>query len=128
MSYSYQRSFNAQMRALPKNQRKAAKLAIAASDRQQVSTPSYRPYNIFTPPGSTVPTVGRPMDIDPRYISGIGANAIVNISSILWNGSPAIVWTGDSPVTWNNGLPISVAWSVDNDTAWNASNAIMWGV
>jgi hypothetical protein len=79
MSYSYQQSFNATLNALPKDQRRDYKLAnIAAVDRQQVGTDSYRPYNQYTSPGEVAPTVGRPMDIDPKYVSGIGSTAVVN--------------------------------------------------
>ena len=79
MSYSYQHSFNSQLNALPKSQRRDAKLAqIAEQDRQQVGTPSYRPYNHYTAPGTTSPTHGRPMTMDPNYVSGIGDGAVVN--------------------------------------------------
>lgn len=79
MSYSYQQSFNATLDALPKADRRAYKLEnIAEVDRQQVGTNSYRPYNQFTDPGTTSPTVGRPWNLDPSYISGIGATAVIN--------------------------------------------------
>jgi hypothetical protein len=79
MSYSYQTSFNATLDALPKSQRRDYKLTnIAKVDRQQVGTNSYRPYNQYTSPGTVAPTVGRPMTIDPKYVSGIGADAVVN--------------------------------------------------
>lgn len=79
MSYSYQKSFNAAQNALPKSQRKAAKLAnIAEIDRQQKGTNSYRPYNQFTAPGTVSPTQGHPWTIDPKYVSGIGITAIIN--------------------------------------------------
>ena len=61
MSYSYQQSFNATLNALPKDQRRDYKLAnIAAVDRQQVGTPSYREYNQYTSPGTVAPAEGRP--------------------------------------------------------------------
>lgn len=61
MSYSYQKSFNAILNALPKDQRRDYKLAnIAAADRQQTGTPSFREYNEYTSPGTVAPTEGRP--------------------------------------------------------------------
>jgi hypothetical protein len=75
MSYSYQQSFNASQNALAKADRKAAKLAIAAQDRSQRGTNSYRPLNQTTPPGTVSPTVGHPWTQDPTYVAGIGSTA-----------------------------------------------------
>ena len=61
MSYSYQQVFNATLNALPKDQRRDYKLTnIAAVDRQQVGTPSYRTLNQYTSPGTVSPAVGHP--------------------------------------------------------------------
>lgn len=72
-------SWNAILNALPKNQRKDYKLShIAGPERQKVGTNSYRPYNQYSSPGTHSPTVGHPWTKDPKYVSGIGATAIVN--------------------------------------------------
>jgi hypothetical protein len=64
MSYSYKQVFNATINALPKSARKAYKLAnIAAKDRQQVGTPSYRILNQYTVAVS--PVVGHPWSTNP---------------------------------------------------------------
>ena len=78
MSNPIPTNHNAILNALPKDQRAAYKLAnIAAIEKQQVGTNSYRPYNQFSAPGTVAPTEGRPMTVDPKYISGIGATAVV---------------------------------------------------
>ena len=79
MSFSYQKVFNATINALPKAQRAAYKLnSISKKDRQQTGTNSYRPYNQYVAPGTKCPLVGRPYTKDPKYVSGIGATAVVN--------------------------------------------------
>jgi hypothetical protein len=79
MSYSYQQSFSAYMKTLTKAERRDFKLEqIAEVDRQQAGTPSYRPLNLYSPPGTVSPTVGHPWTLDSGWddTSGIGANAI----------------------------------------------------
>jgi hypothetical protein len=68
------------MDALTKAQRREYKLEqIAEVDRKQVGTPSYRPLNQYTTPGTQSPAVGHPWTIDPTWdtTSGIGAGATV---------------------------------------------------
>ncbi len=45
---------------LPKSERPALKLALAQIKRQAVGTTGYRPYNIYTPPGTVSPSTGHP--------------------------------------------------------------------
>jgi hypothetical protein len=44
----------------PKSERRDLKLAIAQAKRQAVGTVGYRPYNIYTSPGTVSPTTGHP--------------------------------------------------------------------
>ena len=62
----------------PKSERRDLKLGIAETERQDVGTNGYRPYNIYTSPGTVSPAVGHPWTLDPNYVSGIGADAVVN--------------------------------------------------
>lgn len=76
---TYQTVWNATLNALPKSQRKDYKLQnIAAPERQKKGTNSYRPYNQYTSPGTHSPTTGHPYTKDPKYVSGIGKDAVVN--------------------------------------------------
>ena len=47
----------------PKSERRDLKLALAADKRQaggDTTKPYYRPYNVYTPPGTTSPADGHP--------------------------------------------------------------------
>jgi hypothetical protein len=86
MSYSYTKSFNALMLTLTKEERRDYKLEqIAEVDRQEVGTPSYRPLNQYSSPGTYSPAVGHPWTLDPGWdnTSGIGENAIVSVPELI---------------------------------------------
>jgi hypothetical protein len=44
----------------PKSERRDLKLAIAQTKRQAVGTNGYRPYNVYTSPGTVSPAEGHP--------------------------------------------------------------------
>ena len=44
----------------PKSERRDLKLAVAQAKRQTPDTNGYRQYNVYTPPGTVSPAVGRP--------------------------------------------------------------------
>jgi hypothetical protein len=44
----------------PKSERRDLKLAIAQTKRQAAGTNGYRPYNIYTSPGTVSPVKGHP--------------------------------------------------------------------
>jgi hypothetical protein len=44
----------------PKSERRDLKLAIAQTKRQAAGTVGYRPYNVYTSPGTVSPAVGHP--------------------------------------------------------------------
>ena len=45
---------------LPKSERRDLKLALAETKRQAAGTQGFRPYNIYTPPGTVSPAEGHP--------------------------------------------------------------------
>lgn len=45
---------------LPKSERRDLKLALAQTKRQAVGTNGYRPYNVYTSPGTKSPAEGHP--------------------------------------------------------------------
>lgn len=74
------------MKTLTKAERRDFKLEnIAEVDRQQVGTPSYRPLNQYSSPGTYSPEVGHPWTIDPGWdpTSGIGENAVVTAAELI---------------------------------------------
>ena len=56
-----------------KQDRKAAKIALAATKRQQIGTPGYRVYNYYT--GSVSPEIGRPWSLFAPIESGFVLDA-----------------------------------------------------
>ena len=72
------------MKTLTKAGRRDFKLEnIAEVDRQQIGTPSYRPLNQYSTPGTYSPDVGHPWTIDPGWTSGIGETAVVTSAELI---------------------------------------------
>ena len=111
-----------------KAKRRDDKLALAQTKRQAVGTPGYRPYNVYTSPGTVSPAEGHPWTIIPptptysisatRSAMNEGQSATFTITTTLVANGTTLYWSNSSSNLTNSRLsPSPGTVTVNNGTA-----------